>query len=92
MLEDTLRKALGIPRFYVFVLKEDNDGRVEVNEVDRVDFRYVRECLDRGESVFISRKKEQLRFKPSIKSGMHSIADEITGEETKLKPWFIRHV
>jgi hypothetical protein len=92
MLEDTLRKALDVPSFYVFILKGDDDGRIEVNEVDRVDFHYIRQCLEKGDSVFISRKRQTLPLKPSIKSDARSIADEIAGEEAKLKPWFIRHV
>lgn len=92
MLEDTLRKALDVSSFYVFILKGNDVGRVEVNEVDRVDFRYIRKCLDKGDSVFISRKKQHLPFRSNIKSDAQVIANEIAGEEAKLKPWFIRHV
>ncbi len=43
----------------LFFLKNDKTQNVEVTEVNEVDFEEVKRRLERGESVFITRKREQ---------------------------------
>ena len=45
--------------FHLFFLKNDEDLSVEVEEVQEVDFIAVRNRLELGESVFISKKSQK---------------------------------
>ncbi len=59
--------------FQMFFLKDDKNQSVEVAEVDEIDFEEVKSRLERGESVYITRKREQ-------KSDVNFIADELVKE------------
>jgi len=61
----------------LFFLKNDETQNVEVVEVDEIDFEEVKSRLERGESVFITRKQEQ-------KSDMNFIA-----YDTAKEPWYL---
>jgi len=61
----------------LFFLKNDETQSVEVVEPDEIDFEEVKKRLERGESVFITRKREQ-------KSDMNFIA-----YETVKEPWYL---
>jgi hypothetical protein len=61
----------------LFFLKNDENQNVEVVEVDEIDFEEVKSRLEKGESVFITRKQEQ-------KSDMNFIAYDIVRE-----PWYL---
>ncbi len=61
----------------LFFLKNDENQNVEVVEVDKIDFEEVKSRLEKGESVFITRKQEQ-------KSDMNFIAYDIVKE-----PWYL---
>jgi len=61
----------------LFFLKNDETQNVDVVEVDEIDFEEVKSRLERGESVFITRKQEQ-------KSDMNFIAYEMVKE-----PWYL---
>jgi hypothetical protein len=61
--------------FQIFFLKNDKNQSVEVAEVDEIDFEEVKSRLERGESVYITRKREH-------KSDVNFIADELVKE-----PW-----
>ena len=61
----------------LFFLKNDETQNVEVVEVDEIDFEEVKSRLERGESVFITRKQEQ-------KSDMNFIAYDLAKE-----PWYL---
>jgi len=61
----------------LFFLKNDETQNVEVVEVDEIDFEEVKSRLERGESVFITRKREP-------KSDMNFIA-----YETAKEPWYL---
>jgi len=60
----------------LFFLKNDETQNVEVVEVDEIDLEEVKSRLERGESVFITRKQEQ-------KSEMNFIAYDLAKE-----PWY----
>ncbi len=45
--------------FQLFFLKEDEDQSVEIEEVEEIDFAEVKKHIERGESVFITRKREE---------------------------------
>ncbi len=45
--------------FQLFFLKEDEDQSVEVEEVEEIDFAELKKHIERGESVFITRKREE---------------------------------
>ena len=47
------------PLFQLFFLKDDENQSVEVEEVKEINFEEVRKRLERGESVFITRKGRQ---------------------------------
>ncbi len=61
----------------LFFLKNDETQNVEVVEVNEIDFEEVKSRLERGESIFITRKQEQT-------SDMNFIAYEIVKE-----PWYL---
>jgi len=61
----------------LFFLKNDETKNVEVVEVDEIDFEEVKSRLERGESVFITRRQEQ-------KSDMNFIAYDLAKE-----PWYL---
>ena len=61
--------------FQMFFLKNDKNQSVKVTEVDEIDFEEAKSRLEKGESVFITRKREQ-------KSDVNFIADELVKE-----PW-----
>jgi len=44
--------------FQVFFLKNDEDQGVEVAEIEEIDFEEVKRRIERGESVFITRRQE----------------------------------
>ena len=60
----------------LFFLKNDETQNVEVVEVDEIDFEEVKSRLEKGESMFITRKQEQ-------KSDMNFIAYDLVKE-----PWY----
>ncbi len=45
--------------FHLFFLKNDEGQSVEVKDVEEVDFAEVEKRLEEGESVFITRKRQQ---------------------------------
>jgi len=47
------------PLFQLFFLKYDEEQSVEVEEVEEIDFTEVKKHIERGESVFITRKREE---------------------------------
>lgn len=67
-------------RFQLFFLKDDEDQSVEVEEVEEIDFRKVKKRLEQGESVFITRKREQ-----KLKTRL------VTGEDA-AEPWYFTHI
>ena len=62
--------------FQMFFLKNDQDETVEV-KVDEIDFEEVKSRLKRGESVYITRKREK-------KTDINFIAYELVKE-----PWYL---
>jgi hypothetical protein len=63
--------------FQLFFLKNDENQNVEVIELNEINFEEVKSHLERGESVFITRKREQT-------SEMNIIAYEKVAKE----PWY----
>jgi hypothetical protein len=63
--------------FQLFFLKNDETKNVEVIELNEISFEDVKNHLERGESVFITRKREQT-------SNMNFIAYESVKE-----PWYL---
>ena len=63
--------------FHIFFLKNDKNQSVEVAEVDEIDFEEVKSRLERGESVYITRKQEK-------KTDINFIAYELVKE-----PWYL---
>jgi len=45
--------------FQLLFLKDDENQSVEVEEVEEIDFRKVKEHLEQGESVFITTKRKE---------------------------------
>ena len=63
----------------LFFLKNDETQNVDVVEVNEIDFEELKSRLEKGESVFITRKQEQ-------KSDMNFIAYDLAKE-----PWYFIH-
>jgi len=47
------------PLFQVLFLKDDKNNSVEVEEANEVDFQKVKDHLENGEAVFITRRPDQ---------------------------------
>ena len=77
MLRNVMENKKKDAPLQLFFLKNDETQNVEVVEVDEIDFEEVKSRLERGESVFITRKQEQ-------KSDMNFIAYDIVKE-----PWYL---
>ena len=68
MLSEILRtKKEKSPVFQVLFLRNDSTQKVEVQDVQEVDFFKVQEHLKHGESVFITSKKSQKLKAPKEK-------------------------
>jgi hypothetical protein len=65
--------------FQLFFLREDKNQSVDVEEVEKIDFRRVKERLERGESVFIKRVRKQL------------FSTTFPAREETTKPWYFTH-
>jgi len=77
MLRNAIENRKEETPFQLFFLKNDENQSVEVAELNEIDFEEVKSRLERGESVFITRKREQ-------KSDMNFIA-----YETVKEPWYL---
>ena len=63
--------------FQLFFLKNDATQNVELIELNEINFEEIKKHLERGDSVFITRKREQ-------KSNMNFIAYDVVKE-----PWYL---
>ena len=79
-----LRKAVELdkekPIFQLFFLKNDKNQSVNVEEVEEIDFRIVKNRLEKGESVFISRKRKQ------------KLNTTLVAKEDSAEPWYFSHI
>ena len=73
MLRNIMENKKKETHLQLFFLKNDETQNVEVVRVGEVDLEEVKSRLEKGESIFISRKQEQ-------KSDMNLIAYEIAKE------------
>ena len=53
MLRKVMKNHEETPLFQLFFLKDNEDQSVEIEEVEKIDFREVKKRLNQGESVFI---------------------------------------
>jgi len=53
-------------KFRLLFLRDDEEQSVEVEEVGEINFEEVKERLQRGESVFITRKREQPKARKKV--------------------------
>jgi len=67
------------PQFRLFFLK-DEDQKVEVVEVETIDFSEVEDRLKHGESVFITRKSKQ------------KLNTNLTSKETVEESWYFARI
>lgn len=58
MLKEAVKTNEEKQIFQLFFLREDENHGVEVEEVEEVNFDRVKRALERGESVFITRKSK----------------------------------
>ncbi len=58
MLRNVMKTKKKELTFQMFFLKNDEDQGVEVIECEEINFEKVKRRLERGESVFITRKQE----------------------------------
>ena len=68
------------PLFQLFFLRNNEDQSVEVEEVEEIDFRKVKEHLEHGESVFITLKRKD-KFEAGLVEG-----------EDAAETWYFTHV
>jgi len=73
VIEKKKKKAL----FQLFCLKNDETQNVEVIELGEIDFEEVKSRLEKGESIFITRKQMQ---KPDVSFIAYNVAKE---------PWYL---
>ena len=66
--------------FQLFFLLNNENQDIEVVEVEEIDFTEVEKRLEKGESVFITRKRKQ-KLEPIL----------VAGEET-VEPWYFTHL
>lgn len=66
--------------FQLFFLLNNENQDIEVVEVEEIDFTEVKKRLEKGESVFITRKRKQ-KLEPIL----------VAGEET-ADPWYFYHI
>ena len=59
MLRSNLQTNEDKSMFQLLFLKDDENQSVEVEEVEEIDFRKVKEHLEQGESVFITPKRRE---------------------------------
>jgi len=59
MLRSNLQVTNDKSMFQLLFLKDDENQSVEVEEVEEIDFRKVKEHLEQGESVFITPKRKE---------------------------------
>jgi len=68
------------PVFQLFFLINNKNQDIEVVEVSEINFTEVKRRLEKGESVFITRKREQ-KLDPIL----------VANEELLDNPWFFTH-
>ncbi|MBE0513272.1 hypothetical protein IBX38_09510 [Candidatus Bathyarchaeota archaeon] len=66
--------------FQLFFLLNNENQDIEVVEVEEIDFTEVKNRLEKGESVFITRKRKQ-KSEPIL----------VASEET-VEPWYFTHL
>jgi len=66
--------------FQLFFLLNNENQDIEVVEVEEIDFTEVEKRLEKGESVFITRKRKQ-KSEPIL----------VASEET-VEPWYFAHL
>jgi hypothetical protein len=77
MMRNVVENKKKQPPFQLFFLKSDENQNVEVTETDEIDLEEVKSRLERGESIFITRKRKQ-------KADINFIAYELIKE-----PWYL---
>jgi hypothetical protein len=68
------------PLFQLFFLNDDEDQSVEVEEVEEIDFTEVKKHIERGESVFITRKRGE------------KLDASLVTEENAAEYWYFSHI
>jgi len=68
------------PLFRLFFLKNDEDQSVEIEEVEEIDFAEVKKHIERGESVFITRKREE------------KLDESLVAEENSTELWYFSRI
>jgi len=66
--------------FQMFFLKDNENQDVEVKEVEEIDFRGVKERLEKGESVFITLKHKE------------KVETRLVEEEALAEPWYLTRI
>jgi hypothetical protein len=68
------------PLFQLFFLKDDEDQSIKVEEVEEIDFRKIKKHLEKGESVFITRKRKQ------------KLNTTLVAREDVAEPWYLSRI
>jgi len=66
--------------FQLLFLKDDENQSVEVEEVEEIDFRKVKEHLEQGESVFITPKRKE------------KVETSLVERENAAETWYFTHL
>jgi hypothetical protein len=66
--------------FQLFFLPKNKKQDIEVIEVDEIDFIEVKNRLEKGESIFITRKRKQ------------ELEPILVASEEKVEPWYFTHL
>lgn len=68
------------PLFQLFFLRNNENQSVEVEEVKEIDFRKVKEHLEKGESVFITLKRKE------------KVETRLVKGEDAAEPWYFTRI
>lgn len=84
LLEKTTETCTESKFFRLFILKNDEEYDVEVEEVEEIDFTKIIERLEKGESIFISQKRKQESSK--------KMPTEKFSKENAAELWYFTHI
>ncbi len=93
-LEDMLEIKEDKQPFQLFFLKDRDERAIEIIELERIDFNYIKRRLDNGESVFITRSNKQEA--PSSRTTVGDVFFNIDiakniSRRNAARPWYFTH-
>ncbi len=84
------------PLFHVLFLKNDAEKSVRIDEVEDIDFDEIKTHLERGESIFITRREKPEFRIPKLSNNLrrriiYEDAAKTFSKKNPLRPWCVNH-